>query len=286
MFLLFQAYGNPAIFKQTLFCLRSLEYWLVNDLPEIKIVIYTDNASFFTTHLPEWKNVFFEPLTPQRLKEWRGPLDFVHRAKICLIQDFFDKYAAPVCYMDSDTLFLSDPRPLFTQIGPKNSLMHIFEETLNEPKALLLRKIGRFVKTQTLTLHGSGFKIPISTQMWNAGVLGLHTSHATLIPDVLVLSDQLHAFYAKHLMEQLAFSYVLQKHTTLHAASPVIFHYWAIKPQLDSQIELYLNGKLPFADFMKNHLPALVQHADALEPKMGFIDKVRWHMKKLFSGQG
>jgi hypothetical protein len=271
MHLLFQAYGSEAVLRQTVFCIRSLAYTTAQagaDFEDYTLVVYTDVPAYFRRSLADARNLRLEPLHPDQLRAWRGPADFVHRAKICLLQAFFDKYNAPVCYLDSDTLFVRNPAPLFATVAPGTSLMHIMEETLEQPQAPLLQKIGRFVRRQPLRLHGNTFRIPLHTAMWNAGVLGLHPTHALLLPDVLRLTDQLYNHYPKHLMEQLAFSYLLQEHTTVMAAAPYVFHYWNLKEALDARIESHLAGQLPLHAFMQHDLPTLQLLAQQPRPTM------------------
>lgn len=284
MHLLFQAYGNDAILRQTVFCIRTLQHWTGQAFDQYTPVVYTDNPGYFRRALANVRNLRLEPLRPEQLRSWRGPNDFVHRAKICLLQAYFDKYNAPVCYLDSDTLFLHDPGPLFAQVAPGTSLMHVMEETLVQPAAPLLQKIGRFIKRQPLRLNGLAFKIPASTAMWNAGVLGLHPTHAIFLPDVLRLTDQLYSCYPKHLMEQLAFSYILQDHTTVLPAEPFVFHYWNLKETMDERIDAYLTGRLSLASFMEQEVPALqaVAVTQALRPSI--LERLRTGFAHLRSG--
>lgn len=75
--------------------------------------------------------------------------------------------------------------------------------------------------------------------MWNAGVIGLHSADAGLLNQVLELTDFLLNFTAVHIVEQFAFSWVLQRHTQLSEAADVVFHYWP--PYLHQPFK----GKLP-----------------------------------------
>src|SRR5262249_22108782 len=86
-------------------------------------------------------------------------------------------------------------------------------------------KLRRFVEKREFTVHGCSVHIPSSTVMWNAGVLGIAEQHRVLLPRILELTDEAYRVYQKHVMEQLAFSYYLQTHTTIISAESVLSHY-------------------------------------------------------------
>jgi hypothetical protein len=74
-FLIYQAYGKEEIKQECLFSLLSLRY-----------------------HASE---AFLE-----KLQDWRGSIDFVHRVKIKILQDAAQKYEGKFIYLDTDTYFL------------------------------------------------------------------------------------------------------------------------------------------------------------------------------------
>lgn len=65
--------------------------------------------------------------------------------------------------------------------------------------------------------------------MWNAGVLGISPQDGPLLQRVLSLTDALYPRYPKHIIEQFAFSVVLQEAQNLHSAAPWVLHYWNFK---------------------------------------------------------
>ena len=62
--------------------------------------------------------------------------------------------------------------------------------------------------------------------MYNAGVIGLDSTDASLLEDVLKLTDQLCEQSDLHVLEQFAFSYILARKTQLQEADDLVFHYW------------------------------------------------------------
>ena len=77
------------------------------------------------------------------------------------------------------------------------------------------------------------------TEMWNAGVIGLSQSNKAFFDDILDLTDQMYVKYSKHVMEQLAVSYVLQTRSQLISAEKTIYHYWNQKPEYQLEIQKF-----------------------------------------------
>ena len=92
--------------------------------------------------------------------------------------------------------------------------------------------------------------------MWNTGVIGLHCDDANLLDNVIHLTDQFCSNSDLHILEQFAFSYLLQTKTQLRESSDLVFHYWP--PYLHK----------PF----QKVLPGLLQQAEKLES----AEKTRW----------
>lgn len=218
-----QCYGKERILREAKFCVLSLLRYIQGQ-EGYKIVLYTDNPAFFED-IKEF--VVCEPLPPETVQQWKGEHNFVHRVKIQMLLDFASKYSGKFIYLDSDTWFKQSPAELFTQIDDSNTLMHLPEAQLKSNANPIIKKIHRFVKANTFTLtNGEKVNIPAEYFMWNAGVIGLHTDARPVMEKVLQLTDAMLAAYQKHVMEQLAFSYFLQKEFTTRRSDDVIEHYW------------------------------------------------------------
>ena len=184
IYLVYQAYGIDRILQETKF---SVLTWLhyMNASADWKIIIYTDNPDYFKS-LP----VITEKLDKSKIYQWRGELDFVHRLKIKMLQDFFTKYEGDLLYMDSDTYFIQNPKRLLKKIDVTHSLMHLKEACLSDKPQGVMKKVYRFVKKNTFTNpDGKSFNMSLNTDMWNAGVIGLSKKNAFLLDQVLHYSD-------------------------------------------------------------------------------------------------
>lgn len=234
-----QCYGKERILREAKFCVLSLLKFIKGD-SNYKIILYTDNRDFFND-INQY--VSFEPLTAEMVQQWKGKHNFVHRVKIKMLLDFMGKYSGKFIYLDSDTWFTASPENLFHLIDNKNALMHLPEARLDSKANPIIKKMHRFVNSNTFKLSdGSGIKIPGSYFMWNAGVIGLETAAKPIVEKVLELTDAMLDAYQKHVMEQLAFSYFLQHKYTVHRTDDVIAHYWQYCTPAEQPMKELLEG--------------------------------------------
>jgi hypothetical protein len=218
-FLVYQAYGHPDILNEALISIASV-YGYSTSSRAFQIVLYTDSASYFQSRLPFDIQYVETPLSTWQ--EWKGEKQFVHRAKIKMLQHFVAGYSGNILYCDTDTYFLQSPFLLFDQIQEGYLLMHTDEGILERSQNLVFKKLDKFLRKY------KAHSIPPSTHMWNAGVLGFSSQEKGLLDQVAQLSDDLYNAYPKHVMEQLSFSFYFQQ-KKLKACEESIFHYWDFK---------------------------------------------------------
>lgn len=217
-FIVFQAYGSKDILHEMLVSISSILRFDLAMSPQI--IVYTDSRSYLEKWLPS--SIIYIDTPNERWEEWKGTQHFVHRAKIQMLRDFATRFEGNVLYCDTDTYFLQSPEPLFLQIANGELLMHVDEGPLKDSENLVFKKLVKFLK-----VHKTEY-IPVDTHMWNAGVLGFQTSDVNLLDRALVMSDDLYKSYPKHVMEQLAFSFVFQSKKR-RSCEETIFHYWDFK---------------------------------------------------------
>lgn len=231
IYIVLQAYSHRNYVNEALYLIfsyiRNHKNWLSN---EVAFVIYTDLAEEFAI-LQKYTDIFFiESINQSQIIDWHGEPAFLHRGKIKMIEDFFQKYEGHLLYMDTDTYFLKESSEIFEKIRAKRNLMHTAEGKISSKKNPIFSKIYKFIKNQHFTIStGKTIKIPTETIMWNAGVIGLHHSKKYLIQEILELCDVMYKKYDKHVMEQLSFSYILENENFIEASDAYIFHYWDFK---------------------------------------------------------
>jgi len=270
--LLYQAYGSDDIKNELLFSLVSLlpfasEYQYI-------IKIYTDDESYFNRPFLEDLRIHFEPLTPERIADWQGEDQFVHRLKIKLIQDFMEKGGTEGLYLDTDTIFTRSPDSVFDGIHRGNYWMHVSEGKIFPSKNALFQKIARFVRNNPDNLAGLPYATEIlGMEMYNAGLIGFDYRLGNEIDKVLELNDGLYELYHKHIMEQLAFSLVLSKNFDVLEAKPFVFHYWNLK-------EIRPLLKSFFEEFGMADAQTVVQKSTTINPQQLLTDKMKFLSKK------
>lgn len=241
MKIVYQAYGREDIIQQVLFSVVSLKS-RAETTANWSIEIYTDQAERLTEFFQGWDEVKIVPITSSEIKGWRGAIDFVHRVKLKVLEKATVGLNEPLVYLDGDTYFAKDPTALFQQISPSRSLMHIRETRLDQARDPLNKKIAKFVRKHSFTVEGAKIQIPQSSEMWNAGVIGIHPANFPLLGLMVDLTDQMYGQYQKHVMEQLAVSYMLQTKSVLVSSHLEVIHYWPSKEAFDSAIKTFMGS--------------------------------------------
>lgn len=237
MILVTQSFGNEQEYKRALFCLAS--FYAHSEDKSIICYLFTDNPEYFKKYLTDFKIHYFL-LTPHKIREMRGSIDFLHRMKIALIEESFELANQDLLYVDSDTFFLNDPVEKMNQVRPDISFMHLPEYSFYSmrewmlPAGVPFRAFIHHVSNNQFNMpDGSLLKVNISDYSWNAGVMMLHASHKKIIPEVYALTEQFYPFTNNHACEQYAFSVIMQRHTTVHRCDDISYHYWySVKKKL------------------------------------------------------
>lgn len=238
MTLVYQAYGREDIIRQSLFSVLTFLRW---KLPH-RVLVYTDQTAALVDFFAGFPQVEIVGISPDQIKRWRGAIDFVHRVKIEVLLDAVERSKDSILYLDGDTVFLKNPEEMIGLVGPGQSVMHIMESRLDQARDPLTKKMAKFCRSETFALQRGTVAIPLMTEMWNAGVIGLHVSRAKLLEKILELTDVAYARYQKHVIEQLAVSYFLQSTGKVMAASPWVLHYWQTKEIWQARIDTFLRS--------------------------------------------
>lgn len=230
-YLLYQAYGEKENLHVMLYSLMTFLYVSSEETKNnTHIVIYTDGYEHLSSFLSDLPNVIYEITSPSKFKEWKGDINFVHRIKIKMIEHFFSKYTGKVLYVDTDTVFMKDPSPIFKNISDFDVYMHVCEGSIGSRVNRVMKKTERFVKKHNFQLSvGEVMHIPLTTNIWNAGVLGLTNAQQVILKDVIELTEGIYKLWDMNGAEQLSFSYFLQNKFKINPAEGIIHHYWYFK---------------------------------------------------------
>jgi hypothetical protein len=226
-----------------------------------------------------------EVINEEQIRIWRGAINFVHRVKIEVIKDCLRKYPGKIIYTDTDTYCLSSIDTIYKSISPSHVYFHEDEGVINEPTSLHLKKWKKFLSGKTFDFL-EGIQ-PLQVHMWNAGVIGVEDAHLPLLDKVLEITDKLYPSFAKHTIEQFAFSYVFQsKKLQIFAAANFIFHYWNLKEFRDL-LEVF------FSNYPATDIDTLVKVSGSILPEQMVKDKLAFKrsgaitkLLKRISGKG
>lgn len=249
-------YGQKIEYRRAIFAILSFLAWSKKDKNDHRIICYTDNPVYMGRFL-EGIAVEFVNLTPTYMQDMLGGSSYIHRRKICVLQDVYQRYPGhDLIFLDSDTFFIADPYIFMEQLQPGVALMHEREYTIDEAPENYRRYMSKrlvnaeryplaFIKLiENLNFDYSGKTISFTkTQyVWNSGVLGILAEDLFVLDSVLRLSDLFFAETEWFISEQLAFGLILQDKVTLQESSRFVNHYYLNKKRVDPIINEFLNG--------------------------------------------
>jgi hypothetical protein len=259
--LVIQSFGRENEYKRAILTILSFYAHGPENRPD-ETLLFTDRPDYFAPYVSGLP-VRYVLLTPEKIRNMRGSIDFLHRMKIALIEEAFQSTNGNLLYADSDTFFLSDPVDLMNHLAPGKSFMHVHEYDFEFMRAMPLpsgepfRAYLELVEAGPLHLaDGNLITVTAQHSSWNAGVMLLHKTHSALIPDIYALTDQTYPATGNHACEQYAFSIMLQERTELAPCDSVIYHYWyrVKKAIIDQFLEKNLDHpfiRLPLARKLK-----------------------------------
>ncbi|MGE1175629.1 hypothetical protein [Pseudomonas sp. BW7P1] len=215
--LLYLIYGNKDVYR------REAKFSILTALSQAKtgkrpaIRVLTDRPQDY-----EGWPVDTVLLDEPTLTRWQGDHGYHHRRKACAIAAGL-QLAEKTLFVDTDTLFTSDPNRLFPHITAGQSVMDRFEydwKDVFERDNYL--KLGRDLGAHGVT-PANGFKL------YNSGLCGVTDSDGALFEESIRLIDEWTADgFEIHTIEQIALSFAMRNRPVLEARR-YIYHYFAEK---------------------------------------------------------
>lgn len=277
------SYGRETEYKRAIMAVLSFWAWYSGEKSDIRTIVFTDNPDYFKPFLPDLE-VEYGLLTPEKLEAMLDGKAFIHRIKIAIIDEVFQRYPAEdLFFIDSDTFFVADAQPWLQSFAPGKSFMHLleysFEEAVNiysgfnqkqYPKAFI-----KLIESKTFRVNQAEEQFNKYQFSWNSGVLGLNKEIATYMPDVYNLSAEFFEATGWIISEQLAFALILQTRTKVLPTEQYVHHYWGQRQKLF--IDNILNAKLT-DDFAHLGLRQKLVHVKKLTrqwPRLIKLDKIQ-----------
>ena len=215
--LLYLIYGNQDVYRREakFSILTALSHSKNGKLPSIRIL--TDRPEDYAG----WP-VETVMLTQETLTLWQGENGYHHRRKACAMAEGL-KLAEKTLFVDTDTLFTSDPNQIFNQIKPGHYLMDRLEYCWRDVcKRDEYVKLGEYLRTHGITAD-DGFKL------YNSGLCGLTDRDAPLLAASIEFIDEwTRDSFDIHTIEQIALSFAMRD-KPVREARKYIYHYFAEK---------------------------------------------------------
>lgn len=228
--LLYQAYGGQDFVNECRYSLlKYLQAYNLTPPAHTVIAVYTDMPDAFADFQPFLPRLGTRKLSKEMVQSWRGTINFVHRVKIEMLRDFLQTFTGNVLYCDTDTYITSSVEAIFENIGHGDFYLHEYEGVIDKTVSPSFHKWEKFLSTTPLRYNEKDLHFSRSLKMYNAGVVGLNSGHKAILDDVLALTDTIYPRFPKHIAEQFAFSYCMQKSGTVKTAEQEIAHYWNLK---------------------------------------------------------
>lgn len=238
---IYLAHSQERFLRQTVFSILSYQRFLLNsDLPH-RIVVFTDEPTFF-----EPLGVSTQLITEKQKTDWRGSIDFVHRMKIMVMIEAAEKFEGRLFFLDSDNYALQDPTKFLKTWEDDTVIMEKMEYVLDKPGDLVGKKYKRFFK-KTSNFADGDYVVTMNQNCWNSGIIGIPESGRKLLPEILSVCDDMHTKFNKHLSEQMAFSIVLSKHYEVVPFKPFTHHWFGYGKAINRIIDKAI-GDYPRSD--------------------------------------
>lgn len=265
--LLYLVYGNQDVYR------REAKFSILTVLSQAKngecpaIRILTDRPQDYAG----WP-VETVLLDEQTLTQWQGDSGYHHRRKACAIAAGL-KLAEKTLFVDTDTLFTSDPNSLFKHISPGQSVMDRFEYDWKDVfQRQGYRKLARDLSAEGVT-PDSGFKL------YNSGLCGVTDCDSALFEESIRLIDAwtLGGFEI-HTIEQIALSYAMRERPVVEARKHV-YHYFAEKRFFHAMLEFFFSQH---GEQFSQRLVDLCQDVPRVKPFPSAWQrlKIKWKLRK------
>lgn len=248
-------YGKEIEYNRAIVSILSLLAWHKGNSTDFRIICFTDNPAYMNQYLANVK-VEYMYLSPSRMEHMLGGTTYIHRRKICILQDVYLRYPEDdIVFLDSDTFFISDSSSFLSSLESGYALMHEREYKIEDAPEIYRRYMSkklenaeayplafiRHIESSTFQVGTEQFSFNPGQHVWNSGVLGLKNEVLPFLSSVLSLSDEFYKESRWFISEQLAFGLLLQEKTHLRESSAFVNHYHQSKHHVDPRINALLN---------------------------------------------
>lgn len=236
--IIYLTHGDERYLRQAKFSLLTLMHHLGSSRSDVQIHMYTDTPEYFA-RFP----LNIRLAKKSEIKRWQGEYGFVHRAKIEVIREVFGGHDGHILFLDSDILVLDSLELLLGKLASGSSILWEYEKRITDHSDRQTRALHNILTKQShFELNDRAYNIPLDQAMYNASVIGINDRNRHLANDALMLTDALLEHGQSHVVEQFAFSFLLDQAGPLAVASKFFYHWSGQGQAIDDMIEEFLAG--------------------------------------------
>jgi hypothetical protein len=220
---LYLDYGGLARYR------RELKYSLISlaqelgDTPEARIVVYTDAPSVYE----RWP-VEVVDITGQ-VPAWSGSGVYHHRIKPAVVLDALNRFAGPVCFIDSDSIIKPGFHAEVTAKMAPQEAWSVTKSAVVMNHFELRNPFPPLKGFRTRLPHLGSYRYDTANSwMFNSGLIGVSPVHVPVMEDTLAFIDALIGRARKFpTVEQLALSEVARlNQIPIAEVADTFLHYW------------------------------------------------------------
>lgn len=258
--LLYLVYGGKDVYRrEAKFSILTARARCKNP-DDLIIRVFTDKPEDFDG----WP-VEVLPLSEATLTQWQGNNGYYHRRKACAIAAGLE-LAEKTLFVDTDTLFESDPQRLFERVSPHHYLVDEIEFLWSE-----VRSRPEFVKLDSY-LRSTGQSVPSDQHLFNSGVCGLMAGDGALMKASIALIDEWTAHISDlHTLEQIALSFALRDRKVAETRSS-IYHYFSDKDFFHAMQAVFFERH---GEFYRPELLTLQREVPRRRPMPSMLQRLR-----------
>ena len=220
---LYLDYGGLAHYR------RELKYSLISlrqelgDAPDTRIVVYTDAPSVYARWPVEVVDI------AGQVRAWSGGGLYHHRIKPTVVLDALNRFAAPVCLVDCDSIIKPGFHAEVTGKMAPQEVWSVTKTAVVMNHFELRNPFPPLKGFRTRLPHLGSYRYdPENSWMFNSGLIGVSPVHVPVMEDTLALIDALIGRARKFpTVEQLALSEVARlNQIPIAEVAGTFLHYW------------------------------------------------------------
>jgi hypothetical protein len=214
--------GLPKYRRELRYSLISLRQEL-GAQPDARIAVYTDAPGLYANWPVEVVDI------GPRVQDWsRGGL-YPHRIKPAVVLDALNRFAAPVCFVDGDSIIKPGFHAEVTEKMAPQEVWSVTKSAVVMNRFELMNPFPPLKGFRTSLPHLGRYRYDrAGSWMFNSGLIGASPVHVPILEDTLALIDALIGRARKFpILEQFALSEVVRlNQIPVAEVRDTFVHYW------------------------------------------------------------